>query len=119
MKASNKDIWKDFRVSRIPIPEKFKEKPHDFEGYVWQTQDGKFIPIKEFGDFHLINTYKLLVNTILYAKEMARHVALTAQMRKTVTTCNYHLHYLGYELWLRQYPDQANKYAFDKKAIVK
>ena len=118
MKATNKGFFEDFTVSKMPIPDKYKEKPNDFESYIWETQDGKFVRIKDFGDFHLMNTYKLLVNTILFAKEMSRHKALTSQMRRSVTLCNYHLHYLGYELWLRQHHNQTeNKYAFKKKEI--
>ena len=119
MKATNK--FSDFTVKRIPVPEVYHEEPNNFKKYIWESADGRFIPIKEFNDHHLIHTYQMLANTILYAREKAKHTMLTSTMRRTITTCNYHLHYIGYELFLRHYPEcepeETNKYSVDSKAI--
>lgn len=53
-------------------------------------------------DFHLQNVYRMLVNTILYARDLDKHRALTTPMRKVITQCSFHLHYIGYELHSRQ-----------------
>lgn len=116
MKASNKDVWKNFRVERIPVPGKYRTKQHDHDSYIWESQDGRFVPIKKFDDNHLQNTYRMLVNTILYAKEMDKHKALTSQMRRIVTACSYHLHYIGYELHCRQAPEKQ-KYKMSNNSL--
>ena len=68
--------------------------------------------LETFQDFHLQNTYKMLVNTVLYARELDKHKALTRHMRRTVVACNYHLGYIGYELHRRQVAPtiEYNKY---------
>jgi len=109
MKATN-NTFVDFKVTRTKIPDKFKTKPDRFESYIWESQDGRLTAIKDFDDWHLLNTYNMLVNTILFAREISKHKALTSQMRRLVTACNYHLHYIGYELYLREYPNGENRY---------
>ena len=120
MKATSKSIDFDkFIHEKIKIPEIYKEEPNNLGSYVWITQDDRVIPIKEFNDFHLTNTYQMLINTVLFAREKAKHSALTHEMRKVVTLAHYHLHYIGHELYLRQYSDlkRTDKYKIKSKAI--
>ena len=105
MKATNKsNIFTEFKMKRVPIPEKYQVKQHDHDRYVWQSQNGRIFRVTEMEDNHLVNTYKMMVNTILFAKEQSKHRMISSTMRKMVTAVSYHLHYIGYELWFRIYP---------------
>ncbi len=105
MKATNQsNIFTEFRMKRIPVPEKYRDKRHDHDTYVWESKDGRIFKVTDMEDNHLANTYKMMVNTVLFAREQSKHKMLTMAMRKTITAVNYHLHYIGYELWFRVYP---------------
>ena len=116
MKATNKTKFHHI-VEQIQIPDSYKEKPAQFDNYVWETQDRDVVAIKQFNDHHLINTYNMLTKTILFAREKAKHTMLTSQMRRVVTLCDYHLQYIGYELYLRLYPEGENKESEKYKMI--
>ena len=47
----------------------FRTRPERFDSYEWITQNEKVVPIKEFTDSHLVNTYKMLLNTLIFAKK--------------------------------------------------
>lgn len=110
MKATN--VFTNFRVQRIKIPEVYSQEPVRFNQYIWESKDGRLVPIKEFDDNHLFNTYKILVNTIIFAMDKSKHKALTSPMRRMVTLCEYHLRYIAHELYLRNIfqSESDNKY---------
>lgn len=88
----------------VIIPEIYHTKPLNFDRYVWETADRDLIPIKEIDDSHLVNIYKILVNTILFAKEKSKHKILTSALRRVVVTTEYHIRYIAYELYVRESP---------------
>ena len=124
MKATNKSIleMKVQAQEKLLVSDEFKIEPSGFKNYIWISQDGKITPIKDFDDMHLFYTYRMLTNTILYAKNMAKHVILSTKMRTVIIQCNYHLHFIAYEYYLRQYIDKKeldNKYKIVKHVAVK
>ena len=102
MKATNKG-FRNFTVDRVKVPKKCKSRPDNFKSYVWETQDGRLVAIKEFNDWHLINTFNMLVNARNYAKKMSVHKALTHYAQQIERHCAYHLSYIGHEVYLRHY----------------
>ena len=107
---------------KLPIPDEFKTEPSGFKNYIWISQDDKITPIKDFGDMHLFYTYRMLTNTVLYAKNMAKHTILSVEMKAVIIQCNYHLHFIAYEYYLRHYVEKKeldNKYKIVKHIAVR
>ncbi len=105
MKATDRSILEmSVRAQeKLLVPDEFKTEPSGFKNYIWISQDDKVTPIKDFEDMHLFYTYRMLTNTVLYAKNMAKHTVLSAEMKAVVIQCNYHLHFIAYEYYLRHY----------------
>ena len=105
MKATNKALQNhvvESLFADVLVPEKCGQPPENFEKYIWETQDGRLVPIKEFNDHHLLNTYNMLKNTIIYAKRMMKHRMIAKPVEQVVRQCYYHVHYLGHEIHLRK-----------------
>lgn len=109
MKASNFFDF-DFKVESIKVPEKCKQKPANFDNYVWVSQDNRCTKIHELDDRHILNIYKMLIRTIQYAKELSAHVMISNQANTVVKHCAYHIRYIGYEVYLRFVKPMENKY---------
>ena len=124
MKATNNSILEmSVRAQeKLSVPDEFKTEPERFERYIWITQDDEIVPINDFEDNHLFHTYKMLVNTVLYAKDMAKHTMLTAQMQAVVIQSSHHLRYIAHEYYLRHYignKELDNKYKIVEHIAVK
>jgi len=104
MKATNK--VSDFNVSNIfeniKLPNFCMEKPSGFEEYKWVTRDNRIVPIHEFHDNHLLNTYRMLMRTVQYAREISEHTMITRVVEQVIRQCRYHVHFIGYEIYLRK-----------------
>ncbi len=124
MKATDKNIL-EMSVQaqeKLPVPDELRIEPSGFKDYIWISQDGKVTPIEAFEDMHLFYTYRMLINTIMYAKNKAKHVILSDQMRAVVEQCNYHLRYIAYEYYFRHYIEEKEldkKYRIIKHVAVR
>lgn len=104
MKATSK--IDDFVVGNIfndiHLPAFCKKEPSGFDKYKWITQNKRIIPIKAFHDNHLLNTYRMLIRTVEYARDLSKHMLLTRPMEQVIRQCRYHIHFIGHEIYLRQ-----------------
>lgn len=117
MVKATTNIFRDYIYAPevLEIPDQYKKKPHGFEKYSWVTKDERVIPIKEMNDNHLVNTYKMIVRTILYAKDLSDHSLLSVVAQNVVKICGYHVRFIAYELHLRQEEYTQKKLSSPKK----
>ena len=109
MKATS--YFAGMKVQMTDIPEIYQTPRVDHSSYTWMSQDGSVENISDIDMMHLQNIYRVLVDTIRFAKKMKKHFVLAESMKSAMLTAHHHLFYIAYEIYRREHLDTIdNKY---------